>query len=56
MLLTSSEISRDQPIDSRFCLRTQPKDRVEILIEWMGRSLRAEASVADLAPLSSPRC
>ena len=25
MLLTTSEISRDQPIDSWFCLRTQPK-------------------------------
>ena len=31
------------------------RDRVEILIEWMGRSLRAEASVADLAPLTGPR-
>jgi transcriptional antiterminator RfaH len=27
------------------------RDRVEILIEWMGRSLYAEASVADLEPL-----
>jgi transcriptional antiterminator RfaH len=27
------------------------RDRVEILIEWMGRSLHAEASVADLVPL-----
>jgi transcriptional antiterminator RfaH len=27
------------------------RDRVEILIEWMGRSLHAEASVADLARL-----
>ena len=25
MLLTASEISRDQPIDSWFCLRAQPK-------------------------------
>jgi transcriptional antiterminator RfaH len=31
------------------------RDRVEILIEWMGRSLRAEASVADLVPLTGPR-
>ena len=31
------------------------RDRVEILIEWMGRSLHAEASVADLVPLSGPR-
>ena len=28
------------------------RDRVEILIEWMGRSLHAEASVADLEPLT----
>jgi transcriptional antiterminator RfaH len=28
------------------------RDRVEILIEWMGRSLHAEASVADLTPLN----
>jgi transcriptional antiterminator RfaH len=28
------------------------RERVEILIEWMGRSLRAEASVADLLPPS----
>jgi transcriptional antiterminator RfaH len=28
------------------------KDRVEILIEWMGRSLRAEASPGDLVPLT----
>lgn len=27
------------------------KDRVEILIEWMGRSLRAESNAADLLPL-----
>ena len=27
------------------------RDRVEILIEWMGRSLRAEANAADLLPL-----
>jgi transcriptional antiterminator RfaH len=31
------------------------RDRVEILIEWMGRSLHAEASVADLVPLIGPR-
>jgi transcriptional antiterminator RfaH len=31
------------------------RDRVEILIEWMGRSLHAEASVADLAPLDGQR-
>jgi transcriptional antiterminator RfaH len=31
------------------------RDRVEILMEWMGRSLRAEVSVADLAPLTGPR-
>ena len=93
MLLTVSEISSDQPIDSWFCLRAQPKrehiaaaclrqisdveeveitqgpfqglkalvtrliaarERVEILIEWMGRTLRAEAGVADLEPLAGP--
>jgi transcriptional antiterminator RfaH len=31
------------------------KERVEILIEWMGRSLYAEASIADLLPLTGPR-
>jgi transcriptional antiterminator RfaH len=31
------------------------RDRVEILIQWMGRSLHAEASVADLVPLTEPR-
>ena len=31
------------------------RDRVEILIEWMGRSLRAEADVADLLALSTVR-
>src|SRR5260221_9266840 len=31
------------------------RDRVEILIEWMGRSLLAEATVTDLAPLTEPR-
>lgn len=31
------------------------RERVEILIEWMGRSLHAEASVADLLPLTHPR-
>jgi transcriptional antiterminator RfaH len=31
------------------------RDRVELLIEWMGRSLHAEASVADLVPLNEPR-
>lgn len=31
------------------------RDRVEILIKWMGRSLHAEASVADLVPLTEPR-
>jgi transcriptional antiterminator RfaH len=30
------------------------RDRVEILIEWMGQSLRAEASVSDLVPLNGP--
>jgi hypothetical protein len=30
-------------------------DRVEILIEWMGRSLHAEADMADLLPLTGPR-
>ena len=30
------------------------RDRVEILIEWMGRSLHAEASVGDLAPIAEP--
>ena len=31
------------------------RERVEILIEWMGRSLHAEASVADLLPLANAR-
>ena len=31
------------------------RDRVEILIEWMGRSLHAEASVADLTPPDGQR-
>ena len=31
------------------------RDRVEILLEWMGRSLHAEASVADLVPVTEPR-
>jgi transcriptional antiterminator RfaH len=30
------------------------RDRVEILIEWMGRGLHAEASIADLVPLAGP--
>jgi transcriptional antiterminator RfaH len=29
-----------------------PRERVEILIEWMGRTLRAEAGVTDLKPLT----
>jgi hypothetical protein len=29
-----------------------PRERVEILIEWMGRTLRAEAGVTDLEPLA----
>jgi transcriptional antiterminator RfaH len=28
------------------------RDRVELLMQWMGRSLRAEVCVADLAPLT----
>jgi transcriptional antiterminator RfaH len=31
------------------------KDRVEILIEWMGRSLRAELHAAHLVPIAGPR-
>ena len=31
------------------------RERVEILIEWMGRTLRAEADVTDLEPLTEPR-
>jgi transcriptional antiterminator RfaH len=31
------------------------RERVVILIEWMGRSLHVEASVADLTQLSEPR-
>jgi transcriptional antiterminator RfaH len=31
------------------------RDRIEILIEWMGRNLHAEASIADLVPLTGPR-
>jgi transcription antitermination factor NusG len=30
-------------------------ERVEILIEWMGRTLRAEAGATDLEPLTGPR-
>jgi transcriptional antiterminator RfaH len=30
------------------------RDRVEILIEWMGRSIHAELNVADLAPIAGP--
>ena len=33
----------------------EARDRVEILIEWMGRNLHAEASVADLVPLTESR-
>jgi transcriptional antiterminator RfaH len=35
------------------------KDRVKILIQWMGRTLQAEAGMADLLPLSQsgvPSC
>jgi transcriptional antiterminator RfaH len=31
------------------------RDRVEILIEWMGRSLHAELDVADLVPVAGPK-
>jgi transcriptional antiterminator RfaH len=31
------------------------RDRVEILIEWLGRSLHAETGVADLVPLTGER-
>jgi transcriptional antiterminator RfaH len=31
------------------------RERVEILVEWMGRSLHAEAGVADLMPLTGLR-
>jgi transcriptional antiterminator RfaH len=31
------------------------KDRVEILIQWMGRTLQAEAKAADLLPVTDPR-
>jgi len=31
------------------------RERVEILIEWMGRSVHAETSVADLVPLEGSR-
>ena len=30
------------------------RERVEILIEWMGRTLRVEAGIADLEPLAGP--
>jgi transcriptional antiterminator RfaH len=30
------------------------RERVEILIDWMGRTLRAEAQVTDLRPVSKP--
>jgi transcriptional antiterminator RfaH len=31
------------------------RDRVQILIEWLGRSLHTEASAADLVPLTGQR-
>jgi transcriptional antiterminator RfaH len=31
------------------------RERVEILLEWMGRTLQAGARVADLLPLADPR-
>jgi transcriptional antiterminator RfaH len=31
------------------------RERVEILIEWMGRSLHAEASAEDLVPIAEPK-
>jgi len=31
------------------------RERVEILIEWMGRTLHAEAAITDLEPLTGPR-
>ena len=31
------------------------RERVELLIDWMGRTLHAEANVTDLEPLTEPR-
>jgi hypothetical protein len=31
------------------------RERVEILLEWMGRSLHAEASIADVLPVTDLR-
>lgn len=39
-----------QGLDALVTRAIAARGRVEILIEWMGRSLHAEASVADLAP------
>jgi len=44
-----------QGLDALVTRLISARDRVEILIEWMGRSLRAEASVADLVSLTGPR-
>ena len=44
------------PFQGREALVTRyiaAKDRVEVLIEWMGRSLRAEANAADLLTLGA---
>jgi hypothetical protein len=46
MLLAASEISSERS------LYYAGRDRVEILIEWIGRHLRAEANAADLLPLA----
>jgi transcription antitermination factor NusG len=44
-----------QGLEALVTRRVTARDRVEILIEWMGRSLHAEASVGDLTPLDGQR-
>jgi transcriptional antiterminator RfaH len=44
-----------QGLEALVARLTTARDRVEILIEWMGRSLHAEISIADLVPRIGPR-
>jgi transcriptional antiterminator RfaH len=44
-----------QGIEAMITRLITARERVEILIEWLGRSLHAEASVADLLPVTNPR-
>ena len=48
-------MSRLQGLEALVTRPIAARDRVEILIELMGRSLRAETSVAHLVPLTGPR-